>query len=65
MEQEKKIKWDLFNELKEKEAELTNNREAKLKDIEERVKMAKQSTSQQADNARLVSVDDNYNVLIL
>jgi len=51
--------------LKEKEAELTNNREAKLKDIEERVKMAKQSTSQQADNARLVSVDDNYNVLIL
>lgn len=54
MEQEKKIKWDLFNELKEKEAELTNNREAKLKDIEERVKMAKQSTSQQADNARLV-----------
>ena len=65
MEKEEKIKWNLFNELKEKEAELTNNREAKLKDIEERVKMAKQSTSQQADNARLVSVDDNYNVLIL
>jgi len=53
-EREKKIKWQLFNELKDKEAELTKTREAKLKDIEERVKIAKQSSSQESENARLV-----------
>lgn len=54
MEQEKSTKWDLFNELKGKEAELTKNREAKLKDIEERVKQAKQIAAQRADKARKV-----------
>lgn len=52
MEQEKSTKWDLFNELKGKEAELTKNREAKLKDIEERVKQAKQIAAQRANKAR-------------
>ncbi len=57
MEEEKKVKWDLFHELKEKEAELTKNRENKLKDIEEKVKLAKLTASQQAENASLVSCD--------
>jgi len=54
MQQEKEIKWDLYTELKEKEAELTCGREAKLKDIEDRVKKAKQIASKLADNARTV-----------
>jgi len=54
MQQEKDIKWNLYNELKEKEAELTHSREAKLKDIEDRVKKAKQIAGKLADSARAV-----------
>ena len=60
MEREKKAKWDLYNELKEKEAELTKNREAKLKDIEKKVKKAKLAATKLADNARLVSICCHY-----
>ena len=63
MAQEKEVKWDLYNELKEKEAELTNNREAKLKDIEEAVKKAKQMASEQADNARVVSTCSSFHLI--
>jgi len=54
MQEEREIKWNLYNELKEKEAELTRSREAMLKDIEDKVKKAKQIASELADNARTV-----------
>jgi len=40
--------------LKEKEADLTRSREAKLKDIEDKLKKAKQIASELADNTRTV-----------
>lgn len=52
MQSEKEKKWNLYNELREKEAELTASREAKLKDIESRVGTAKQLVSRRAKEAR-------------
>ncbi len=54
MEKEKEVKWELYNGLKEKEAEHTRNREARLKDVEERMKQAKQVANETANEARLV-----------
>ena len=54
MQEEREIKWNLYNELKEKEADLTRSRETKLKDIEDKLKKAKQIASELADNARTV-----------
>lgn len=52
---EKERKWELHNELKEKESELTLNREAKLKGIEQKVTQAKQLAIEKANQARIVS----------
>lgn len=54
MSLEKETKFSLHNELKEKEAELTLNREAKLKDIEQKVTEAKQQAIEKANKARIV-----------
>ncbi len=55
MSEEKERKWSLHAELKEREAELTLNREAKLKDIEQKVSEAKQLALEKANKARVVS----------
>mmetsp|Transcript_11685 Transcript_11685/g.21845 ORF Transcript_11685/g.21845 Transcript_11685/m.21845 type:complete len:1211 (-) Transcript_11685:2-3634(-) len=52
MKDEKQKKWDLYNELKEKEADLTRDRETKLKDIENRVKQSKKTLTELVENAR-------------
>lgn len=52
MEKEKEKKWNLFNELKEKEAELTASREEKLKDIEARMTSGKKMVAQRVKEAR-------------
>merc|ERR1711957_1153062 len=52
MEQEKNLKWALYNKLKEKEIELTRNREARLKDIEQQVEMAKKKHTIQGQKSR-------------
>jgi structural maintenance of chromosome 2 len=56
MHLEKERKRSLHNELKEKESELTLNREAKLKDIEQKVTEAKQRALERANTARIVSI---------
>eukprot|EP00554_Chaetoceros_debilis_P012283 CAMPEP_0194114992 /NCGR_PEP_ID=MMETSP0150-20130528/22110_1 /TAXON_ID=122233 /ORGANISM="Chaetoceros debilis, Strain MM31A-1" /LENGTH=1215 /DNA_ID=CAMNT_0038805361 /DNA_START=221 /DNA_END=3868 /DNA_ORIENTATION=- len=53
MEKEKDVKWELYNELKDREAELTKNREAKLKGIDEKIKKAKQLANEKDDEARM------------
>lgn len=53
---EKDKKWSLHHDLKEREAELTLNREAKLKDIEQKVSAAKALAIEKANKVRLVSV---------
>lgn len=55
MEKMKDEKWSLYNELKEKEAQLTQDREMRLKDIEERLKRAKETLSAKENAAREVS----------
>jgi structural maintenance of chromosome 2 len=55
MKEEKQKKWDLYNELKEKEADLTRDREEKLKETENRVKQAKKTLTELVQNARVVS----------
>ena len=55
MTEEKQKKWDLYNELKEKEADLTRDRELKLKEVEDRVKQAKKNLAQLMESARVVS----------
>lgn len=55
MNKTKDEKWALHNELKEKEAQLTQDRENRLIDIEARVKQAKESVSAKEAAAREVS----------
>jgi Chromosome segregation ATPases len=62
MKEETERKWDLYNELKEKEADLTRDREAKLKEIENRVKQAKKTLAELVENARTVSNPMTYTV---
>jgi len=52
METTKDEKWALYNELKEKEAQLTLDRENRLKDIEARVTEAKESVVSKENAAR-------------
>ncbi len=54
MEKTKKEKWALYNELKKMEAQLTQDRENKLKDIESRVKEAKDLVASKEKAAREV-----------
>ena len=54
MEKMKDAKWSLYNELKEKEAQLTQDREKRLKDIEARVKQAKEAVALKEKAAREV-----------
>ena len=54
MERTKDEKWALYNELKEKEAQLTQDREKRLKDIETRVKKAKELVVSKDNAAREV-----------
>jgi archaellum component FlaC len=48
-------KWALYNDLKKMEAQLTQDRENRLKDIESRVKEAKELVSSKEKAAREVS----------
>ena len=52
MEKEKEEKWNLYNELKGREAELTQQREVRLKDLEDAVKAAKLDSTEKAKQAR-------------
>lgn len=52
MEKEKEEKWDLYHELKNREAELTQQREFRLKEIEEAVKAAKLDVTEKVKAAR-------------
>ena len=54
MEKTKDEKWALYNELKEKEAQLTQDREDRLKDIEAGVKEAKEMVVAKENAARQV-----------
>jgi structural maintenance of chromosome 2 len=54
MEKTKIEKWALYNELKEQEAQLTQDRENRLKDIELRVKEAKELVVSKENAAREV-----------
>lgn len=56
MEATKADKWELYNELKEKEAQLTLDRENRLKDIEAKVKQAKEDVVTKENAAREVSM---------
>jgi len=55
MEKTKDEKWALYNELKDKEAQLTQDRENRLKDIEAQVKEAKELVVTKENSAREVS----------
>lgn len=57
MEMTKTEKWELYNELKEKEAQLTLDRENRLKDIEAKVKKAKDDLAEKENAAREVRVE--------
>ena len=46
---------EVYNELKEREAELTHEREARLKDIEAKVEEAKSEVAENENMAREVS----------
>ena len=58
MEQEQNGKWILYEELKGKEAELTQQREHRLASIEDAVKQAKIDVAEKAKHAREVSCID-------
>lgn len=60
MNKTKEEKWALHNELKEKEAQLTQDRENKLKDTETRVKEAKDLVAAKETAAREVSAVDAF-----
>jgi len=52
MEKEKEDKWNLYNELKNRETELTQQRETRLKEIDDAVKKAKKDAAEKAKLAR-------------
>lgn len=52
MEEEKVLKWELFNKLHEKEHELTQQREVRLTQIDEAVKDAKKTAATMTKTAR-------------
>jgi structural maintenance of chromosome 2 len=52
MQKEQKEKWDLYHQLKDREVELTQNREDRLGHIENQVKEAKSVATEAAKNAR-------------
>lgn len=55
MQKERKEKWELYNELKSKEVELTQKRENRMREIEDAVKAAKKIAANRAKEAREVS----------
>jgi structural maintenance of chromosome 2 len=59
MEEEKESKWSLYHELKDREVELTKERESRLENIDVAVKEAKQVASEKAKAAREVSNSHN------
>jgi len=65
MEEEKEAKWNLYNELKEKEAELTRQREERLKEIDTKVKKAKKVAAAKAKEAREAESKSETSVLEL
>lgn len=56
MEEEQEAKWNLYHELKERETELTQERESRLKDIDTAVTKAKHEAAEKAKAAREVSI---------
>mmetsp|Transcript_5423 Transcript_5423/g.12003 ORF Transcript_5423/g.12003 Transcript_5423/m.12003 type:complete len:1218 (-) Transcript_5423:1522-5175(-) len=56
MKKTKEEKWELYNELKEKEAQLTLDRENRLKDVEAQVKKAKENVVAKENAAREAEV---------
>ena len=65
MEKTKCEKWALYNELKEQEAQLTQDRENRLKDIETRVKEAKELVVAKENAAREVRfLGENFSFTI-
>lgn len=64
MEEEKETKWELYHELKERETELTQERETRLKDIDAAVTEAKQAAADKAKAAREVR-NTQYSHVIL
>mmetsp|Transcript_29113 Transcript_29113/g.64138 ORF Transcript_29113/g.64138 Transcript_29113/m.64138 type:complete len:1222 (+) Transcript_29113:305-3970(+) len=65
MESEKEAKWNLYNELKEKEAELTREREKRLKEIDSKVKESKKAAAAKAKQAREAETTAETSVLEL
>ncbi len=57
MEKTKDQSWALYNELKEKEAQLTQDRENRLKDVGARVKEAKELVASKENAAREVCIN--------
>lgn len=55
MEEEQDSKWNLYNELKDREMELTQQREDRLQNIDSSVKEAKNAAAEKAKAAREVS----------
>jgi structural maintenance of chromosome 2 len=65
MSLEKEAKWNLYNHLKEKESELTKQRESRLSGIENQVTQAKSSVvvaSQKARDVRIIEPQDEIYV---
>jgi structural maintenance of chromosome 2 len=54
MQKEKDVKWNLYNELKDKEADLTRQREDRLKEIDQKVKDAKATAAEKSKISREV-----------
>jgi structural maintenance of chromosome 2 len=65
MQKEKDEKWDLYHELKDREIELTQDRETRLGQIEDAVKDAKKSFVEKAKRAREVSHQFATNACLL
>jgi structural maintenance of chromosome 2 len=65
MQKEQEEKWALYNELKEKEVELTQKREERIGAMEAAVKEAKKNAADKADAAREVRVESLRVTLLL
>uniref|UniRef100_A0A7S2XJV8 SMC hinge domain-containing protein n=1 Tax=Attheya septentrionalis TaxID=420275 RepID=A0A7S2XJV8_9STRA len=63
MQKEKDVKWNLYNELKDKEADLTRQREDRLKEIDQKVKDAKETAAVKSKISR--EADSTSQTLLL
>ncbi len=60
MTKEQQVKWALYEDLKEREVELTQKRGNKLKEIDESIHQAKKDTADKAERAREASADNLF-----